>query len=138
MIEWSEQHSAIRDMVRRFVESEIAPKQEELEHGDTPPYELLRKMVKTFGLDEVARARFFAGIKKEQAREAAHAGEKAEPKKEPRGPSPEAGDELAMQLIPIIELSRYSPGMVTALGVSMGLTASAILTRGTTRQKETF
>ena len=29
-----------------------------------------------------------------------------------------------MQMIPIIELCRYSPGMVTALGVSMGLTAA--------------
>jgi len=39
-------------------------------------------------------------------------------------------------MIPIIELSRHSPGMVTALGVSMGLTASAIMARGTIAQKE--
>jgi len=39
-------------------------------------------------------------------------------------------------MIPIIELCRYSPGMVTALGVSMGLTPAAIMSRGTTRQKE--
>jgi len=41
-----------------------------------------------------------------------------------------------MQMIPIMELSRYSPGMVTALGVSMGLTARAIMGKGTVRQKE--
>ena len=37
MIEWSEQHQMIRDAVRRFVDAEIAPNLEELEHGDTPP-----------------------------------------------------------------------------------------------------
>ena len=35
MIEWSEQHQAIRDMFRRFVEAEISPRREEFEHGDT-------------------------------------------------------------------------------------------------------
>ena len=35
-------------------------------------------------------------------------------------------------LILLIELSRYCPGMVTALGVSVGLTASAIEAEGTT------
>jgi alkylation response protein AidB-like acyl-CoA dehydrogenase len=39
-------------------------------------------------------------------------------------------------MIPIIELSRYCPGMVTALGVSVGLAAQAIMSRGTTAQKE--
>jgi alkylation response protein AidB-like acyl-CoA dehydrogenase len=43
-----------------------------------------------------------------------------------------------MRMIPIIELCKYSPGMVTALGVSMGLTANAILSRGTIAQKEKF
>jgi alkylation response protein AidB-like acyl-CoA dehydrogenase len=41
-----------------------------------------------------------------------------------------------MQLIPIIELCRYSPGLVTAMGVSMGLTAAAIMSRGTVAQQE--
>ena len=34
MIEWSESQLRIRDAVRRFVESEIPPHVEELEHGD--------------------------------------------------------------------------------------------------------
>ena len=41
-----------------------------------------------------------------------------------------------MQMIPVIELCHYCPGMVTALGVSMGLTARAIMARGTRAQKE--
>jgi len=138
MIEWSEQHLALRDMLRRFVETEIKPRLEELEHGDTPPYDVLRKLVRTFGIDEMARAKFASQIEREKAREAAAArgeGAAPEPKREKR-PRPEAGDELAMRAIPIIELCRYSPGMVTALGVSMGLTANAIMGRGTVRQKE--
>ncbi len=39
-------------------------------------------------------------------------------------------------MIPIIELCRWCPGMVTAMGVSMGLTSAAIMSRGTTAQKE--
>src|SRR5215813_1115867 len=128
MIEWSEQHLQIREMVRRFVESEIVPKHDALEFGDEPPYAVLRKMVKTFGLADMAKARFEAGIAREKAG--------TQEEKKVRKPSPEAGDAMAMQMIPIIELSRWSPGMVTALGVSMGLTAGAILSRGTIAQKE--
>ena len=127
MIEWSETHIAIRDAFRRFVEAEIKPNLEALEHGDTPPYDVLRKMVQTFGLADMARARFAADLAREPR-------EPREPRE--RKPNPAAGEELAMQMIPIIELCRYSPGMVTALGVSMGLTARAILSKGTRAQKE--
>jgi alkylation response protein AidB-like acyl-CoA dehydrogenase len=41
-----------------------------------------------------------------------------------------------MQLIPLIELSRYCPGMVTAMGVSMGLTGAAVMSKGTLEQKK--
>ena len=41
-----------------------------------------------------------------------------------------------MTLLPIIELCKCSPGMVTALGVSVGLTATAIMSKGTTAEKE--
>ncbi len=136
MIEWNEMHVAIRDAVRRFVETEVKPKLEELEHGNLPPYDILRKMIATFGMADMARARFTHQIEKaKKAQEAAARGEPPAPKKE-RAPSPEAGNEVAMQLIPIIELCHYSPGLVTALGVSMGLTSAAIMNKGTVRQKE--
>jgi len=127
MIEWSEQHLMIRDAVRRFVEAEIVPNLEELEHGDTPPYEVLRKMIQTFGMDEMARARFKGQIERQKA-----GGSKSEAKKGEGG----GGDAAAMSMIPIIELCRYCPGMVTAMGVSMGLTAAAIMSKGTVEQKE--
>jgi alkylation response protein AidB-like acyl-CoA dehydrogenase len=134
MIEWSEMHLAIRDTMRRFVESEVVPRIQDIEHGETPPYEVLRKMVATFGLKDMAEARFSRQIGKEKERAAR--GEAPAEKKPRTGPNPEAGNEMAMRMIPIIELCKYSPGMVTALGVSMGLTANAILSRGTVAQKE--
>ena len=130
MIEWSETHQQIREMMRRFVAAEVKPHLEALEHGDLPPYEILRKLIRSFGIADMARARF--------------AREKDRPPRDPSGapaspaarPSDERGMEVALQMIPIIELCRYSPGLVTALGVSMGLTSAAIMARGTLRQKE--
>jgi alkylation response protein AidB-like acyl-CoA dehydrogenase len=58
MFEWSEEQLAIRDAVRRFVEEEIKPQVDDLEHGDTPPYEVIRKLYRTFGLDGLAREGF--------------------------------------------------------------------------------
>jgi alkylation response protein AidB-like acyl-CoA dehydrogenase len=134
MIEWSEMHLAIRDTMRRFVEAEVVPKIRDIEHGEMPPYDVLRKMIATFGLKDMAEARFNHQIAKEKERAAR--GEPPAEKKPRTGPNPEAGNEMAMRMIPIIELCKYSPGMVTALGVSMGLTANAILSRGTIAQKE--
>ncbi|MBW2315498.1 MAG: acyl-CoA dehydrogenase family protein [Deltaproteobacteria bacterium] len=128
MIEWSEQHLMIRDAFQRFVEEEIKPNQEELEHGDLPPYGILRKMYSTFGMDEMARTRFEKQIAAEKAGKS-----KSEAKREPRSGD---GGGAAMMLIPIIEMCRYCPGMVTAMGVSVGLTAGAIMSKGTTAQKE--
>ncbi len=134
MIDWSEQHKQIREMVRRFVEAEIAPRREELEFGETPPYDVLRKMMKTFGVDQVALAKFRSDLDKEKKRL-----ESGEPPK-PRAPrtefSQEAADAAAMRVLPTIELARYSPGLITALGVSVGLTAGAITSKGTVAQKE--
>jgi hypothetical protein len=133
MIEWSESHQLIRDSVRRFVETEIAPNLEDLEHGDLPPYDILRKLYATFGIDEMNGARFDKLIAKARAVEAGTA-----PSTESGGSSQggDRGDGVAMQLIPIIELCRYCPGMVTAMGVSVGLTGSAVMSKGTLEQKE--
>ncbi len=126
MIEWSEQHLMIQDMVRKFVQTEIIPNLEQLEHGDTPPYAVMRKLVNTFGLAEAARRRY------EAEKRRALNGETA--KKERNAAS--HADAVAMQLIPIVEISKYCPGMVTAMGVSMGLTAGAIMAKGTWAQKD--
>ncbi len=129
VIEWSEQHQMIRETVKRFVNEEIVPNLEALEHGDLPPYDILRKLYATFGIDEMARARFERQIERER---------QGLPRREKKDTddSSARGDQAAMALIPIIELCHYCPGMVTALGVSTGLTAAAINSKGTIEQKE--
>lgn len=133
MYEWNDTQRMIRDMVRQFVEREVKPHVEALEHGDMPPYDILRKMTKTFGMDAVARERFEKQIARE---EAIARGETPAEKKGGGGANPLAAEQAAMSLIPIIELCRYCPGMVTAMGVSVGLTGQSIMSKGTTEQKK--
>jgi hypothetical protein len=125
VLDWTDEHKMLRDAIRSFVEKEIVPLRDELEHGDLPPYEVLRKLFAAFGIDEMARDSFKRRLERDAA---------------PRPTSPEtrspSGFDPALMLILLIELSRYCPGMVTALGVSVGLTASAIDSRGTPRQRE--
>jgi alkylation response protein AidB-like acyl-CoA dehydrogenase len=132
MFEWSDEQKMLRDAVRQFIEKEIVPLQDELEHGDLPPYDVLRKLFSTFGMDSMARAGFEARIAAEKAAAEALARGEEPAKKEKR----EGGMDPSFTMLPIIELCRYCPGMVTAMGVSMGLTAAAINSRGTIAQKE--
>jgi alkylation response protein AidB-like acyl-CoA dehydrogenase len=126
MIEWSAQHLMIQDMVRKFVQAEVIPNLEQLEHGETPPYAVMRKLVNTFGLAEAARMRY------EAEKRRALSGDASKKERSAAGHA----DAVAMQLIPIIEISKYCPGLVTAMGVSMGLTAGAIMAKGTWAQKD--
>ena len=129
MFEWSEEHAMVRDAVRQFVENEIRPQREELEFGDTAPYDVLRKMFQTFGLDALAREQFKKRIERE--RTAAEGAQRGGDDERSSG-----GGGGAMFMIPIVELCRCSPGMVTAMGVSVGLTPAAIMGKGTNDQKE--
>jgi alkylation response protein AidB-like acyl-CoA dehydrogenase len=132
VIEWSDEMVMLRDAVRQFVDKEIRPHVDELEHGDLPPYDLLRKLYATFGMDGMAKASFARRMEREA---------EGEPKEEDvtdisevgaGGGGPMAG----FTLIPIIELCKVCPGMVTAMGVSIGLTAGTIMSRGTLAQKQ--
>ena len=127
VIEWTDEQQMVRAAVRDFIEKELVPQHRELEHGDLLPYDIIRRLFATFGLDAMARERF--------ERQMAGADSGSEPDDAERDPRATASA-AALQIIPIIELSRWSPGMVTAMGVSMGLTAAAILSRGTAAQKE--
>ena len=132
MIQWSEQQQMIQEMVRDFVEKEIVPQLDDIEYNGVPPYDILRKLIKTFGMDVMAKQSF----EKQLAREKAiAAGETVEEKKKD-GPSAMAGEEAAMRMIPIIEICKHAQGLVTAMGVSMGLGGGAIMSKGTIEQKE--
>jgi acyl-CoA dehydrogenase len=132
MITWSEEQKMVRDAVRQFVEAEVAPLREELEFGDKPPYDVLRKLYATFGMDTMAAERFKRQIEFEKQVAEAEANGEPGPDRRSSG----SGGDGSITLIPIIELCRHSPGLVTALGVSTGLTAAAITSKGTIAQKE--
>jgi alkylation response protein AidB-like acyl-CoA dehydrogenase len=151
MFEWSDEQKMVQAAVRDFIAKEVVPHHRDLEHGDLPPYDILRKFFTTFGMDAMARDRFERSLAKDEApaglqHGVAGGGRAGASGDEAGGASDEGPAEAltggggasaaAFTMIPIIELCRWSPGMVTAMGVSMGLTSAAIMSRGTPAQKQ--
>ncbi len=118
MFTWTKDQLAIRDAVRSFVDQEIRPLQDELEHGDLPPYDLIRKFFATFGLDTMAGESFDRSIEPDDERE------------------PGEGMDPAFAVIPQIELVKVSMGIPAAIGVSIGLAAGTINANGTVEQRK--
>jgi alkylation response protein AidB-like acyl-CoA dehydrogenase len=71
--DWSEEHQAIIAVVRRFVDEEIRPHLDDIEHNGVPPYEILRKMYVTFGLKEMAQESFARQLKRKMSGDDDHA-----------------------------------------------------------------
>jgi alkylation response protein AidB-like acyl-CoA dehydrogenase len=138
MLEWSEEHLAFRDALRRFIDAEIRPRIDEFEHEGVPPYDVLRKLLATFGIAELQRTRFESRIARDEATARGETPAKPEPRDSGRGRDDAAGDMAALAMLPTIELARVCPGMVTAMGVSIGLTIGTINARGTIAQRKRF
>ena len=49
MFEWSEEQLMVRDTIRRFIEAEVVPHIDELEHGDLPGLAALRGAINAPG-----------------------------------------------------------------------------------------
>jgi alkylation response protein AidB-like acyl-CoA dehydrogenase len=130
MLEWSEVDLAVRDAVRDFVDKEIRPHLDDLESGDMPPYPIIRKLFSTFGIDAMA--------KESLERRLAKMRDGSEPvgKSASGGMFGGGGDQAGMGFVLISELCRVSMGVVTGLGVSLGLTVPTIASRGTLAQQE--
>ncbi len=126
MFAWSQDELAVRDAVRSFVEKEVRPLQDELEHGDLPPYGLIRLFLATFGLDTMAAEGFDRAIARAEAEEAGHEAPA----------SSEEGLDPAMAVIPQIELVKVSMGIPAAIGVSIGLAAGTINASGSVQQRK--
>ncbi|WP_445170303.1 acyl-CoA dehydrogenase family protein [Mycolicibacterium sp. Dal123E01] len=128
MIEWSDVDIAVRDAVREFVDKEVRPHLDELESGDMEPYPIVRKLFSSFGIDEMARE----SLTKRLAR----LRDGGESKSSGGGGMFGDGSSGGMGFVVISELCRVSMGLVTGMGVSLGLTVPTIQSRGTLAQQE--
>ena len=128
MIEWSDVDIAVRDAVREFVDKEVRPHIDELESGDLEPYPIVRKLFSTFGIDEMAKESLTKRLDRMRAG--------TEKKSSGGGGMFGDGGSAGMGFVLISELCRVSMGLVTGMGVSLGLTVPTIQSRGTLAQQE--
>ncbi|MFE7745671.1 acyl-CoA dehydrogenase family protein [Nocardia sp. NPDC057455] len=135
MFEWSETDVLIRDAVRGFIDKEIRPNLDALDSGELPPYPVIRKLFREFGIDVMGGEAVQKMLAKQEAREAAAVAGEPKPEKKASGSSPFAGQESLMAVL-IGELSGVCMGLVSAMGVSIGLGATTIMSRGTPAQKQ--
>jgi alkylation response protein AidB-like acyl-CoA dehydrogenase len=119
VIEWSETDLLVRDSIREFIAKEIRPQLDALESGQLPPYDIIRKLFKAFGLDVLAAEAVSRALSSSSS-----------------GSSPSMSGQETLALIAISELAGVSLGIVASLGVSLGLTAATILSKGSAAQKE--
>ncbi|MDH6677120.1 alkylation response protein AidB-like acyl-CoA dehydrogenase [Rhodococcus sp. LBL1] len=130
MYEWSDTDLMFRDALRGFIDKEIKPHVDKLESGELPPFEIIRKMYATFGMDEMATEALEKAFAKEEAKER---GETLPESGEKSGGFSGAG---SMGVILNSELAGVSLGLVASMGVSLGLTVGTLRSRGTLAQKK--
>jgi hypothetical protein len=133
MFEWSDTDVIMRDAVREFNDKEIRPQLDALETGDIPPYPIARKLFSEFGLDVLAAEAVKTLLDKERARNAAAT---AETEKRSSGGLGDLGAQASMAAVLVSELAGVSLGLLSTVGVSLGLGAATIMSRGTLAQKE--
>ena len=129
MFEWSETDLIMRDAVRGFIDKEIRPHLDALETGEISPYPIARKLFGEFGLDVLAAEAVKTMLDKERAR-------KAEPEKRSSAGLGGLGPQASMAAVLVSELAGVSIGLLSTIGVSLGLGAATIMRRGTLAQKE--
>ena len=130
MLEWSDVDIAVRDAVREFIDKEIRPHLDDLEDGELEPYPIVRKLFATFGIDAMAKESL------ERRLSRLRDGGQAKESKASGGMFGGGPDQAGMGFVLISELCRVSMGLVTGMGVSLGLTVPTIQGRGTLAQQE--
>ncbi|MDD7813999.1 acyl-CoA/acyl-ACP dehydrogenase [Mycobacterium sp. CSUR Q5927] len=131
MFEWSDTDLIMRDTVRGFIDKEIRPHLDALESGELPPYPIARKLFSEFGLDVLAGETVKNMLEKQRAAADAPAADR-----ESSGGLGDLGGQLSMAAVMVAELSGVSIGLLSTVGVSLGLGAATIASRGTLAQKE--
>jgi hypothetical protein len=126
MFTLDEQTQMVAGVVRQWCQASLTPKLPALEAGEEMPFDLMKKMAKTFGFDAMLGSAVRKRLEKLRAGDAGDAdGMVAEVTKNPM-----------MMHVVVKELSRVSPGFAMGFGVSMGLVGGAIVSKGTPEQIE--
>ena len=135
MFEWSDTDLIVRGTVREFIDKEIRPQLDALETGELSPYPIARKLFSEFGLDVLAAEAVKTMLDKERAKEAVVDGEPRTEKRSSAGLG-DLGAQASMAAVLVSELAGVSIGLLSTIGVSLGLGAATIMSRGTLAQKE--
>jgi alkylation response protein AidB-like acyl-CoA dehydrogenase len=129
MFEWSETDLLVRDTVRGFIDKEIRPNLDTLETGELSPYPVARKLFSEFGLDVLAADAVKTMLDKERARQ-------TDSEERSSAGLGGLGAQASMAAVLVSELAGVSIGLLSTIGVSLGLGAATIMSRGTLAQKE--
>lgn len=138
MIHWSESDELIRESIREFIDKEIDPHRDALESGELSPYPIARKLFSEFGIDVMAAEAVKTMLDNQRAKEAAIAAGEPQPEKREgsTGGLGDIGAQASMAAVLVSELAGVSIGLLSTIGVSLGLGAATIASRGTLAQKE--
>lgn len=138
MIEWSDTDVIMRDAVREFIDKEIRPHLDGLESGEISPFPIARKLFSEFGLDVMAAEAVKTILDKQREKESAIVSGEPTPEKRDGsgGGLGELGAQASMAAVMVSELAGVSIGLLSIVGVSLGLGAATIMSRGTLAQKE--
>jgi alkylation response protein AidB-like acyl-CoA dehydrogenase len=126
MFTLDEQTQMVGQVIRQWCASTLQPRIPALEAGTEMPFDLMKKMAKTFGFDAMLGGAVKKRIAKLKAGDA--------PSDETISAS--TGTNPMMMAVVVKELSRVSPGFAMGFGVSMGLVGGAIVQKGTVEQIE--
>ena len=123
-LELSDTERMLRDTFRAFFTTEIDPHVPAMEHGELLPYDLMRHMHRTLGLD--------AMMPKSDGR-GGRSGER-----EGGGLGLDANAARYARTTFTVEMTRVSPSFALSYGASIGLFGANVLNKGTPEQIERF
>src|SRR5262245_47743131 len=106
MLDFTDEQKMARQMLRQWADKELAPHVAAMEKGELLPYDLMRKLIRAFGMDELVRAQLKKLEEAEAARDQTAAGKE-------RGERGSMGDPGLMAVVSM-ELSRVCPGFCLA------------------------
>src|SRR5215207_266593 len=126
MFALDEQTQMVAGVVRQWCQASLTPRLPALESGTEMPFDLMKKMAKTFGFDAMLGGAVRKRLEKMRSGETPDADKMMG----------EATKNPMMMHVVVKELSRVSPGFAMGFGVSMGLVGGAIVSKGTPEQIE--